>query len=31
MKKLIEDFTQHISEALSIGKNTKLNPSSKKG
>lgn len=30
MKKLIEDFTTHISEALSIGNNTKLNPSSKK-
>ena len=30
MKKLIEDFTQHISEALAIGKNTKLTQSNKK-
>lgn len=28
MKTLIEDFTKHISEALTIGKNTNLQPSS---
>ena len=29
MKTLIEDFTKHISEAITIGNNTKLNHSSK--
>lgn len=30
MKELIEDFTKHISEALSIGNNSELKPTNKK-